>query len=242
MNTSASLFLVLSYTAFTLLGNRPFLNAFLLGCASATSLKTPEDSSGRGWAKDFQPYDKNDDIKQQPKKSDLHPKKTQPFLQVPCALRLAEDLDKGSIEAFRTMLDTSSQRTTLSLSAIARAPFLLTLLDKTFSDKSNDSIIGRLPAGLCHMVMGGDDTIVISPTIYVVDTKPQDRQQDGGEAYEPEFVLGLDFMYDHDTIINLRSQEIILYTKEGSNTEKELSVSLIRPRSLNSVHLDVTGE
>ena len=149
------------------------------------------------------------------------------LLQIPCGLSLTQDTSNNknsrsepphprTVQAY---LDTGAQRTVMSWEAAERTGFLLTHLDRRYAGKATGvgscAVLGRIPAGVCQLHMGGGTTVP-SPAITVIESTGTDGV---------DFLLGLDFLRDHQAIIDLRAEEMRVKVKGKSKV-----VAFIRPR------------
>lgn len=79
-------------------------------------------------------------------------------------------------------------------------------------------VLGRLPAGVILLHMHGQDPIE-APAITILE-----HTNDG-----VDLLLGLDFLRDHEAILNLRTEEMTLQI--AGNSKREVSIPFIKPRS-----------
>jgi hypothetical protein len=165
-----------------------------------------------------------------------------PLLQIPCGLALTREgmgnlsnarLLSSSASSFskqhhtepqrtvQAFLDTGAQRTVMSWEAAAKLGFLLPHLDRRYAGRATGvgscAVVGRIPAGVCQLHLGGGMVTVPSPAILVIESTETDDHVD--------FLIGLDFLRDHEAIIDMRKEELQLKV-EG----KDVSITFLRPK------------
>jgi len=199
----------------------PHIFAFRRYFSKATT--TPNNNDG-GFAAGFDPPDKDDDSNNKDDSNphpDLHPSQTHPLLTIPCSLQLDDKM-----VTLRTCLDTGAQRTLIQSSSLPA--FGWTQLDNRYigtatSVSGSIQVLGRLPAGWCMLQLG--DTVLPSPAMYVLDDDDTTSTQDD-HPYEPELLIGLDFLRDTNAVIDMGKGEVTLTIGGRKVTE-----TLIRPRN-----------
>jgi hypothetical protein len=100
--------------------------------------------------------------------------------------------------------DTGAQQSVMSYQAAQRCG-LLHNLDRRYKGHAvgiggSCRVVGRLPAGICKLVLGGLE--VDMPAITVLEHAPEPEVQD--------VLLGLDFLREHQAVLDLRKEELQL--------------------------------
>jgi hypothetical protein len=154
-----------------------------------------------------------------------------PLLQIPCSLQTEDASSK--LTPLQTYVDTGAQVSVLSYQAAQRCG-LLHLLDRRYSGHAlgvgSCRVVGRLPAGCCLLFLPNNH-ILCGPAITVLEhTNPG-----------VDLLLGLDFLRDHQAILNLRENEMVLRmakrriskttSSSHGNDDKDVSIPFIRPRA-----------
>jgi hypothetical protein len=142
-----------------------------------------------------------------------------PLLQIPCGLSLTDGDQAKDLLTITTVLDTGSQRTVMSWQAAKRTGFLLTHMDQRYAGGratgvgGSCAVLGRIPEGICRLHLGGGEVTVPSPAIYVLESTDS-----------VDVLLGLDFLRDHQAILNLHDEELQIRGQEG----QAVSIPFIR--------------
>ena len=133
-----------------------------------------------------------------------------PLIQIPCGFTFLDKNPEAKVYPLRTLLDTSLSTTTVNWNAIRADKDLSSLVVQNY-----DGIF--IPSGSLSFRMGSVEATVQAPTIRVV--------KEENEASSFDLRLGLDFLNDHEGIINLRDGELHILV-EGN----DVIVPFLRPR------------
>jgi hypothetical protein len=194
----------------------------------------------------------------------LDAQQTHPLLQIPCAMHvhLPDDGNNNNgnrarSQPVRTFCDTGAQRTVMSWDCAQRTG-LLQHLDRRYAGQAcgvgSCRVLGRIPAGIGRLTLNGRVSIP-SPAISVLEStnggnsgSDNDNSNDSHDATAGvELLLGLDFLREHDAILNLRTEELQLIVDDRDNDDcsdgsdcsdgnhsREVRIPFIRPRSPSS--------
>jgi hypothetical protein len=170
----------------------------------------------------------------------LDAEQTHPLLQIPCAMHvdLPDETGRARSQPVRTFCDTGAQRTVMSWDCASRTG-LLQHLDRRYAGQAmgvgSCRVLGRIPAGIGRLTLNGQVSIP-SPAITVLEstTGGSSDNNNNNESNDAtagvELLLGLDFLREHDAIINLRAEELQLIVGD----DEEVRIPFIRPRSPSS--------
>jgi hypothetical protein len=181
-----------------------------------------EEQAPSSWLDGFELEDANDnhDSGSNSDHEGLDCLQLHPLLQIPCGLSLADGDQQKDLSTVTTVLDTGSQRTVMSWQAAKRAGFLLTHMDRRYAGGratgvgGSCAVLGRIPEGICRLHLGGEVTVP-SPAIYVLESTDS-----------VDVLLGLDFLRDHQAVLNLHDEELKIRNQEG----QLVTIPFIRPR------------
>lgn len=182
---------------------------------------------------------------------ELDSQQTHPLLQIPCAMHvdLPDNNDHGHnnrarSQPVRTFCDTGAQRTVMSWDCAQRTG-LLQHLDRRYAGQAmgvgSCRVLGRIPAGIGRLTLNGQVSIP-SPAITVLESTTggnssgSDNESSNDATAGVELLLGLDFLREHDAILNLRTEELqLIVDHDGDrNHSEEVRIPFIRPRSPSS--------
>ena len=168
----------------------------------------------------------------------LDSEQTHPLLQIPCAMHVDLPDDRARSQPVRTFCDTGAQRTVMSWDCAQRTG-LLQHLDRRYAGQAmgvgSCRVLGRIPAGIGRLTLNGKVSIA-SPAITVLESttggsSDSDNSSESNDATAGvELLLGLDFLREHDAILNLRTEELQLIV----GNDEEVRIPFIRPRSPSS--------
>lgn len=161
-----------------------------------------------------------------------------PLLQVPCSLTLKSDAlmnsqhnvmipPTNSAHPIRCFCDTGAQKTVMSAKS-AKAAGLLGHLDRRYADSqavgvggATCSVLGRVPPGIATFQLY-NEVSVPSPAIIVLE-----------DLCGVDLLLGLDFLRDHDAVLDLRHEELSI-----SVQGRTVRIPFLKPRSSTSLRLN----
>jgi hypothetical protein len=170
----------------------------------------------------------------------LDSEQTHPLLQIPCAMHvdLPDEREDARSQPVRTFCDTGAQRTVMSWDCAERTG-LLQHLDRRYAGQAmgvgSCRVLGRIPAGIGRLTLNGQVSIP-SPAITVLESTTGgssggDNSSESNDATAGvELLLGLDFLREHDAILNLRTDELQLIVGH----DEEYRIPFMRPRSPSS--------
>ena len=150
-----------------------------------------------------------------------------PMLQIPVSFSLNGILGSPHTPV-TSYCDTAAMRTVMSWDTAKRLG-LLPHLDRRYAGGKAVGVgacrvLGRLPAGLCDLHICGMVTVP-SPTIIILEST--NTAKGGSLQTTPgvDLLLGLDFLREHQAILDLRQEELRLLVNQ-----EEYSIPFLRPR------------
>mmetsp|Transcript_4246 Transcript_4246/g.5593 ORF Transcript_4246/g.5593 Transcript_4246/m.5593 type:complete len:316 (+) Transcript_4246:159-1106(+) len=147
----------------------------------------------------------------------LDPLQLNPLLQIPLSLSL-NDISDSSKTPVRSFCDTAAMRTVMSYE-MAKKLGVVCHLDRRYAGQAigvgSCRVLGRIPAGVFDVHLYGMVTVP-SPAITILEESTSEGV---------ELLLGLDFLRDHQAIVDLRLEELRLLVDNY-----EYSIPFLRPR------------
>jgi len=177
----------------------------------------------------YQDSDEEQYYSSPPPSSSFHPQQHN-LLQVPCAIRIAPEDNSGleqhqqlnRITSVSAFVDTGAQVTVMSKAACVKAG-LLHLIDRRYAGHATGvghvRVLGRIPANTLQLSMGnGASSSTIPPFRGPAITVLESTGTDGVDV-----LIGLDFLRDHQAILSLQKDEMILMVPSSPSTSTALS-------------------
>jgi hypothetical protein len=174
------------------------------------------------------------------------------ILQVPCGVMLHQDvhtikpvhaiLDTGSRQSIMTyqgakkaglfkLVDTTTTTgTTTTTSATRHAT---TSVSSSSSSSSCQAVLGYIAPNIVDLRMGSEEATMSGPRIVVLQ-QPSAEASTSTSTQTVDLILGMDFLQQHQGIIDLRQQELHLINAQG----EDVMVPFLQPRATLPLSFD----
>jgi hypothetical protein len=159
------------------------------------------------------------------------------LLQIPCHAFTHEQQQQTTLPMARTLCDTGAQRTVVTRDYVEHCG-LLASVDRRYAGHAVGvggacAVLGRLPAG-CMQWQFAAGVIVDCPVLTVIETK----NSHGGSDKNMDVLVGLDFLREHNAVLDLRKDELQLTLAASTTGERLRTVRIPFVRTTNQIRHD----